>query len=111
MTDNEDPQPGLPAPTGSCWCGCGTTVGAASYFAPGHDRIAESVLTAVLLAEMRTDSPSPVARFLFENRYGADRNLMRRAEELDVGGWCPAPECGYASTKSAVANHRRLKRH
>ena len=28
-------------PTGECWCGCGVEVGLGSFFAPGHDKVAE----------------------------------------------------------------------
>jgi len=31
-------------PTGDCWCGCGTEVGLGSFFAPGHDKIAEAAV-------------------------------------------------------------------
>jgi hypothetical protein len=29
-------------PTGTCWCGCGTQIELGSFFAPGHDKKAES---------------------------------------------------------------------
>jgi hypothetical protein len=31
-------------PTGTCWCGCGTETDLGSFFAPGHDKRAESRL-------------------------------------------------------------------
>lgn len=49
-------------PTGECWCGCGTEVGLGSFFAPGHDRIAEG---KVIRAEYGS-----VARFLVAHGYG-----------------------------------------
>ena len=29
-------------PTGECWCGCGAEIGIGSFFASGHDKVAES---------------------------------------------------------------------
>ncbi len=29
-------------PTGECWCGCGREVRIGSFFAPGHDKVAEA---------------------------------------------------------------------
>jgi len=29
-------------PTGVCWCGCRTAVSIGAFFAPGHDKTAES---------------------------------------------------------------------
>jgi hypothetical protein len=29
-------------PTGECWCGCGTATSIGAFFAPGHDKTAES---------------------------------------------------------------------
>ncbi|AUG80511.1 hypothetical protein CFP65_5829 [Kitasatospora sp. MMS16-BH015] len=37
-----------PAPTGACWCGCGAALGAGSFFAQGHDKVAEAALLAAL---------------------------------------------------------------
>ncbi|MGW1545054.1 hypothetical protein ACWCPM_33410 [Streptomyces sp. NPDC002309] len=34
-------------PTGTCWCGCAKKTGAGSFFAPGHDKVAEAALLAV----------------------------------------------------------------
>lgn len=31
-----------PLPTGFCWCGCGRETPVGSFFAPGHDKVAES---------------------------------------------------------------------
>src|SRR2546423_13126919 len=38
-------KPGL-IPTGTCWCECGKQTGIGSFFARGHDKIAEAALTA-----------------------------------------------------------------
>ncbi len=37
----------LLTPTGTCWCGCAKKVGVGSFFAPGHDKVAEAALLAV----------------------------------------------------------------
>lgn len=31
-------------PTGDCWCGCGTETPIGSFFASGHDKVAESAV-------------------------------------------------------------------
>jgi len=31
-------------PTGECWCGCGTETPIGSFFAAGHDKVAESAV-------------------------------------------------------------------
>jgi hypothetical protein len=49
-------------PTGDCWCGCGKEVGLGSFFAPGHDKIAES---GVILSEYGS-----VPNFLLAHKFG-----------------------------------------
>jgi hypothetical protein len=34
-------------PTGDCWCGCGAEARRGSFFAPGHDKTAESAVIMV----------------------------------------------------------------
>ncbi len=66
----------LAKPTGSCWCGCGTST--ESFFAPGHDRKAESMLMKLLFG--RDDA---VVAFLDEHGYGdgqGRKNLLRAFE-------------------------------
>lgn len=31
-------------PTGECWCGCAASTPVGSFFAPGHDKLAESAV-------------------------------------------------------------------
>lgn len=35
-------------PTGECWCGCGTPTSPRAFFAPGHDKRAESAIVKVV---------------------------------------------------------------
>jgi hypothetical protein len=58
-------------PTGQCWCGCGQQIGLGSFFAPGHDKIAES---AVILSEY-----GGVPEFLVEHGYGPSGKSPRTA--------------------------------
>ncbi len=49
-------------PNGHCWDGCGASVAPGTFFLPGHDRIAESL---VIAAEYGS-----VAEFLSAHGYG-----------------------------------------
>jgi hypothetical protein len=49
-------------PNGVCWCGCGADVGLGSFFAKGHDKVAES---AVILTQF-----GGVPEFLREFGFG-----------------------------------------
>ncbi|MET7852904.1 hypothetical protein ABZT48_32750 [Streptomyces avermitilis] len=49
--------------TGTCWCGCGTEVGIGSFFARGHDKIAEAALLV-------TEYGSFVPQLLHKHGYG-----------------------------------------
>jgi hypothetical protein len=62
-------------PTGECWCGCDSAVGPESFFAPGHDKIAES---AVVNLEYGS-----VARLLVEHGYGPDGKNAR----VELASW------------------------
>lgn len=81
------------APTGSCWCGCGEAVPPDSYFARGHDKAAEAMLTKLLYGPRHS-----VAAFLAANGYGGHgRNLKsayeaaeRASERSSVAIWMKA---------------------
>lgn len=61
-------------PTGECWCGCGMKVSFRNFFAPGHDKRAES---AVINIEY-----GGVAAFLVNHGFGpGGRNAQK---EMDV---------------------------
>lgn len=49
-------------PTGECWCGCGTETPIGSFFAAGHDKVAE---TAVILTHY-----GGVSEFLVAHDFG-----------------------------------------
>lgn len=59
------------APTGDCWCGCGTATKPGMFFVVGHDKVAESALIEI---EFGT-----VAGFLASYGYGADGMNIRAA--------------------------------
>jgi hypothetical protein len=48
-------------PTGECWCGCETETPVGSFFAPGHDKVAESRVIKEVYGT--------VADFLFAHGY------------------------------------------
>lgn len=61
-------------PTGECWCGCGVEIPIGSFFAAGHDKVAES---AVILLEY-----GGVASFLIHHGFGPSGRNAR--QELDL---------------------------
>ena len=60
-------------PTGECWCGCETEIPIGSFFAAGHDKVAES---AVILMEY-----GGVPEFLVHHGFGPQGRNARA--ELD----------------------------
>lgn len=60
-------------PTGTCWCGCGDDVRVGSFFASGHDKVAES---AVILTKF-----GGVPEFLVE--FGFGPGGLNPKQELD----------------------------
>jgi hypothetical protein len=95
MTD-EAPQRLLP--TGTCWCGCGSTTSIGSFFARGHDKVAEAALLAV-----RFDSS--VARLLHHHGFGPAKSVLEAA--VEEGGWEECPYCEYAGAPLSIRNHIR----
>ena len=61
-------------PTGECWCGCGAETPVGSFFASGHDKVAEA---GVILAEY-----GGVPEFLLYHGYGPGKKKnARKARE------------------------------
>ncbi len=58
-------------PTGVCWCGCSQRVRVGSFFAPGHDKVAES---AVILTQY-----GGVPEFLVGHGFGPNGKNPRTA--------------------------------
>jgi len=85
-------------PTGTCWCGCGKETGIGSFFAQGHDKIAEAALVA---AEFH----GSVAQLLYAQGYGPHRSVI--AEAVERGAWVKCEDCWYSGTQASVSNHRR----
>jgi hypothetical protein len=73
-------------PTGKCWCGCGEAVPEESYFARGHDKAAEAMLTKLLYGPRHS-----VAAFLADNGYGGHGLNLKAAyaatEERSALAW------------------------
>jgi len=61
-------------PTGECWCGCETPTAAGNFFAPGHDKYAESAVINLKFGS--------VAEFLVDHGFGpGGRNARVELEE------------------------------
>lgn len=93
-------QKSLPSltPTGTCWCGCAKKVGTGSFFAPGHDKVAEAALLAV-------EYGSSVAQLLHGHGYGPGHSVSARA--VSEGVWLKCPACDYVGAPASIANHTK----
>ncbi|MFD5656545.1 hypothetical protein [Streptomyces hirsutus] len=96
-------KPGMPplphlTPTGTCWCGCAKKVGAGSFFAQGHDKVAEAALLAA-------EYGSSVAQLLHAHGYGPGHSVSARA--VSEGVWRKCPSCAYVGAPASIANHTR----
>ncbi|GGW24362.1 hypothetical protein GCM10010381_04260 [Streptomyces xantholiticus] len=85
-------------PTGTCWCGCATKVGTGSFFAPGHDKVAEAALLAA-------EYGSSVAQLLHGHGYGPGHSVSARA--VSEGVWQKCPSCAYVGAPASIANHNK----
>ncbi|MET9759150.1 hypothetical protein ABZ016_08855 [Streptomyces sp. NPDC006372] len=85
-------------PIGTCWCGCARKVGPGSFFAPGHDKVAEAALLAV-------EYGSSVAQLLHAHGYGPGHSVSTRA--VSEGVWQRCSSCDYAGTRASIANHTK----
>lgn len=91
-------------PTGNCWCGCGTQAGIGSFFARGHDKVAEAALLAA-------EYGGSVPQLLHRHGYGPGRSVTDDA--VRTGGWarCGFRGCNYTGTPASVRNHQRKTGH
>lgn len=98
---DETPQRLLP--TGTCWCGCGTETGIGSFFARGHDKIAEAAYMAV-------HHGGSVAQLLHDTGHGpgGEKGPVRVAALKKGWELCPRG-CGYAGAPASINNH--INRH
>jgi hypothetical protein len=91
-------------PTGNCWCGCNDPVGLGSFFARGHDKIAEAALLAA-------EYGSSVPQLLHKHGYGPGRSVTDDAVRRGTWERCSAPGCTYAGAAGSVRNHRARNDH
>lgn len=91
-------------PTGTCWCGCGRQVGLGSFFAQGHDKVAEGALLAAHYG-------GSVAQLLHGHGYGPGHSVTAAA--VSAGAWepCPRDTCDYVGTPTSVRIHLRRTGH
>ncbi|GHA53250.1 hypothetical protein PV415_02735 [Streptomyces sp. ME03-5684b] len=85
-------------PTGTCWCGCAKKVGAGSFFAPGHNKVAEAALLAV-------EYGSSVAQLLHGHGYSPGHSVSARA--VSEGVWAKCPAYDYVGAPASINNHRK----
>ncbi|MGW4076011.1 hypothetical protein ACWELB_21280 [Streptomyces asiaticus] len=83
-------------PTGKCWCGCNRDTSLGSFFARGHDKMAEAAILALKYE-------GSVARLLDEHGFGPDNSL--KAEALAREVWKQCPYCDYAGAPASIRNH------
>ncbi|WP_371236960.1 hypothetical protein [Streptomyces pimonensis] len=88
-------------PTGTCWCGCAKKAGAGSFFAPGHDKVAEAALPAVAYG-------SSVARLPHGHGYGPGHPVSARA--VSEGVWRKCPACDHVGAPASITDHTKKAR-
>lgn len=90
--------PETPAPNGSCFCGCGKTVGYGRHFAQGHDKMSEAALVAV-------EYGASIVQLLDAHGYGPDKSVTAAA--VEAGAWekCIYSDCDYTGAPASIRNH------
>ena len=91
-------------PTGTCWCGCGQSAGIGSFFARGHDKVAEAALLAAHYG-------GSVPQLLHKHGYGPGRSVTDDAIEAGLWVRCPAHGCNYAGMPASITLHRKKNGH
>ena len=97
MPSNNEDIPRL-IPTGTCWCGCGRQVGLGSFFATGHDKVAEAALIAV-----KYDGSVP--QFLHAHGFGPGHSVTAKA--VADTDWLECERCGYRGAPASMRNHEK----
>ncbi|WP_024126812.1 MULTISPECIES: hypothetical protein [unclassified Streptomyces] len=91
----------IPAPTGECFCGCGSAARPGNYFRQGHDKKAEGDLNALFHGDR-------VVQRLVDRGYGpGGENLHRAAIDAGVREACGVVEGCPASGRPGSAELRR----
>ncbi|MEE4419491.1 hypothetical protein [Streptomyces bugieae] len=93
----KEPLPRL-IPTGTCWCGCGAEIGLGSFFARGHDKVAEAALVAVKYG-------GSIPQMLHANGFGPSHSVTAKA--VEEAGWQKCPRCDYVGAPASVRNHEK----
>ena len=91
-------------PTGNCWCGCGDNAAIGSFFARGHDKVAEAALLA-------TKYGGSVPQLLHKHDYGPGRSVTDDAVRSGAWSRCAESGCNYSGTRTSVRNHQRKAGH
>ncbi|MCM9083115.1 hypothetical protein OG590_08010 [Streptomyces goshikiensis] len=89
-------------PTGTCWCGCGAEVGIGSFFARGHDKVAEAALLAA-------EYGSSVPQLLHKHGYGPGHSVTAKA--VHEGSWEKCPNCAYVGAPASIRLHQKKADH
>ncbi|WP_372344768.1 hypothetical protein [Streptomyces sp. KL116D] len=85
-------------PTGKCFCGCGAEVGLGSFFARGHDKVAESALIAV-------EYGGSVAQMLHAKGFGPSHSVVHKA--IEDASWEKCERCSYIGAPASMRNHEK----
>ncbi|GGU40332.1 hypothetical protein [Streptomyces violascens] len=85
-------------PTGKCFCGCGNDVGLGSFFARGHDKVAEAALIAV-------EYGGSVAQMLHAKGFSPSHSVVHKA--VGDAGWEYCEPCDYYGAPASMRNHEK----
>jgi hypothetical protein len=82
-----------------CWCGCKTEISAGSYFARGHDKLAEAALLAAKY-------DGAVAQLLADHGFGPENSVAQAA--VTNGGWERCPVCQHPGNDTTMRYHQAM---
>ena len=95
----------IPAPTGSCFCGCGAESNTGSYWVQGHDKKAESDMNSIHHADQ-------VVQRLIDLGYGPDaKNLQHETLALGTRELCGATGCSATGKPGSEGLRRHRSTH
>jgi hypothetical protein len=92
-------------PTGTCFCGCGGTVGPGAHFRTGHDKKADADLNAIYHGDS-------VAQRIVDRGYGPNgNNLHEHAIEIGVRERCGIDGCNVSGVPGSFGLRKHRATH
>ena len=88
-------------PARLCLCGCKTEIGDSSYFARGHDKLAEAAYLAL-------KHDGTVARLLADNGYNETNSVIEAALADPAAGWERCPVCQHPGNPQTMRYHAKM---